>query len=146
MSRLSSSVWDRLRRRQREGGALTPDGSMSGAPPAPERAVTPASSSNDTVSARSYEYNAQPTEDHEGRIAEYYAPGRKFEFRARRPSKKSANYKPTALTWPFIVAQICLLSIAMALVIYIRDSMPDSDSTAIIENRTLHNAAILPND
>ncbi|KAB5566935.1 hypothetical protein GE09DRAFT_750908 [Coniochaeta sp. 2T2.1] len=76
-----------------------------------------------------YEYNIQATEDHED---DHGVVNPSAEKR-RRPRGKRPNYKPTALTWPFIVAQILVLTIAMGLIIWAEKAMPDSDSTAIID-------------
>ncbi|KAB5584703.1 hypothetical protein GE09DRAFT_1165796 [Coniochaeta sp. 2T2.1] len=76
-----------------------------------------------------YEYNIQATEDHEH---DHGVVNLSAEKR-RRPRGKRPNYKPTALKWPFIVAQILVLVIAMGLIIWAEKAMPDSDSTAIID-------------
>lgn len=56
-----------------------------------------------------------------------------------RPAKRP-NYKPTALRWYFIVCQIVLLSAMIAIVAYASLRMPDSDSTAVIEEESVGKA------
>lgn len=70
-------------------------------------------------------YNLQPAEDRDTALQK--GPSQT----SRRP-----NYKPTALRWYFIICQIVLLSVMIALVAYARLRMPDSDSTAVIEKRS----------
>lgn len=76
-----------------------------------------------------YEYNLQATEDHDEDNDHVHPVPEK----RRVPIGKRPNYKPTALTWPFIVAYILLLVIAMGLIVWAVKTMPDSDSTAIID-------------
>ncbi|CAI4217474.1 unnamed protein product [Parascedosporium putredinis] len=90
---------------------------------------------NETWEATAYEYNTQynlqPTEDHEE--ARNIAEQKGYIYTAgKRP-----NYKPTALRWYFISAQILMTCIVMAIVAYARVKMPNSDSTATIEGRSL---------
>lgn len=67
-------------------------------------------------------YNPQPTEDQDASL------------KNTQPSHvKRPNYKPTALRWYFIVCQIVLLSAMIAIVAYASLRMPDSDSTAVID-------------
>lgn len=67
-------------------------------------------------------YNPQPTEDQDAAL------------KKTQPSHANRqNYKPTAIRWYFIVCQIVLLSAMMAIVAYASLRMPDSDSTAVID-------------
>lgn len=77
------------------------------------------------------QYNLQPTEDHEE--ARNIAEQKGYVY----TTGKRPNYKPTALRWYFISAQILMICIVMAIVAYARVKMPDSDSTATIEGRSL---------
>ncbi|SPO04820.1 uncharacterized protein DNG_07505 [Cephalotrichum gorgonifer] len=80
------------------------------------------------VSAYEYNtrYNLQPTEDREAALKKGDS-----SHSTERP-----NYKPTALRWYFIVCQVVLLSTMIAMIAYARIRMPDSDSTATIEQRS----------
>ncbi|WQF80706.1 hypothetical protein CDEST_05720 [Colletotrichum destructivum] len=51
------------------------------------------------------------------------------------PIPRRPNYRPKPLRWPFIVCMVVLLSVLMGLVVYARETMPNSDSTATIEPR-----------
>ncbi|KAK1973836.1 hypothetical protein LZ30DRAFT_827788 [Colletotrichum cereale] len=51
------------------------------------------------------------------------------------PIPKRPNYRPKPLQWPFIVSMIVVLMMLMGLVVYARETMPNSDSTATIEPR-----------
>ena len=75
-----------------------------------------------------YDYDLQASHDHggdEGHAAEGVGGRTK-----RRP--KVPNYKPKALTWPFIAVVIALLCLAIALLVYADKAMPNSDSDAVI--------------
>ena len=50
----------------------------------------------------------------------------------------SPSYKPRTLRWPFIIAQIFLLSHILMLVVYLQQLKPNSDSNAQIEKRSMH--------
>ncbi|KXH45929.1 hypothetical protein CSAL01_09157 [Colletotrichum salicis] len=75
------------------------------------------------------QYNLQPTEDvgedHNELDEEKHPP----------PIPTRPDYRPKPLQWPFIVCMILILSIFVALVIYARNTMPNSDNTAVIEPR-----------
>ncbi|KAK1673557.1 hypothetical protein BDP55DRAFT_556074 [Colletotrichum godetiae] len=75
------------------------------------------------------QYNLQPTEDvdedHNELDKEKHPP----------PIPTRPDYRPKPLQWPFIVCMILILSILVGLVIYARNTMPNSDSTAVIEPR-----------
>jgi hypothetical protein len=76
-----------------------------------------------------YDYNLQATEDQE----EVHGHVHPSEGKRRVPRGKRPNYKPTALTWPFIVAQILVMAVAAGLIVWAMKAMPDSDNTAIID-------------
>ncbi|KAF6788432.1 hypothetical protein CSOJ01_15027 [Colletotrichum sojae] len=82
------------------------------------------------------QYNLQPTEDVE---EEHILVGEKNQQQVYHAVEvpKRPNYRPKPLRWPFIACVIVLLSVLMALVIIARTTMPNSDSTAIIEPRHL---------
>ena len=86
------------------------------------------------ISAYEYNtrYNLQPTEDQEEARDVAERKGYSTAF------KKRPDYKPTALRWYFIVLQIILLCVMIAIVAYCRAKMPDSDNTATIEERSLN--------
>ncbi|KAJ0165913.1 hypothetical protein CTA2_9484 [Colletotrichum tanaceti] len=54
---------------------------------------------------------------------------------APAPIPRRPNYRPKPLRWAFIVCMVVVLSVLMGLVVYARETMPDSDSTATIEPR-----------
>ncbi|KAK7450873.1 hypothetical protein CaCOL14_007237 [Colletotrichum acutatum] len=74
-------------------------------------------------------YNLQATED----IDEYH--NELDEKKHSSPIPTRPDYRPKPLQWPFIVCMILVLSVFVGLVIYARNTMPNSDSTAIIEPR-----------
>ncbi|KAK3941797.1 hypothetical protein QBC46DRAFT_381465 [Diplogelasinospora grovesii] len=78
-----------------------------------------------------YEYTIQATEDHE-ELHEDNGRGKGKQVAGRRPVGKVPNYQPTPLRWPFIVVQIVMLCIAIALIAYAQKAMPSSDSDAVI--------------
>ncbi|KAK1701747.1 uncharacterized protein BDZ83DRAFT_595907 [Colletotrichum acutatum] len=88
----------------------------------PPSAIQPASESQ----AR---YNLQATED----IDEYH--NELDEKKHSSPIPTRPDYRPKPLQWPFIVCMVLVLSVFVGLVIYARNTMPNSDSTAIIEPR-----------
>ncbi|OHF03011.1 hypothetical protein CORC01_01769 [Colletotrichum orchidophilum] len=75
------------------------------------------------------QYNLQATEDIDEDRNEL------DEKKHLPPIPRRPDYRPKALHWPFIVCMILILSIFVGLVIYARNIMPNSDSTAIIEPR-----------
>jgi hypothetical protein len=46
-------------------------------------------------------------------------------------------YKPTALKWPFLAAEFILLTLALIAVLILQRGFPDSDSSAIIDGRSV---------
>ncbi|OHW98058.1 hypothetical protein CSPAE12_03238 [Colletotrichum incanum] len=74
------------------------------------------------------QYNLQATDDFEEEHNE-------LEKKRPPPVPKRPNYRPKPLRWPFIVCMIFVLSVLMGLVVYARETMPNSDSTATIEPR-----------
>ncbi|CAM1510196.1 Fc.00g005310.m01.CDS01 [Cosmosporella sp. VM-42] len=76
------------------------------------------------VGAAAYEsdarYQPQTTED------------RQWNDNGPRHTQKKPDYKPTPLRWYFVLMQIVFLVIAMGLVVFARQEMPNSDSTAHI--------------
>ncbi|KAF7557703.1 hypothetical protein G7Z17_g440 [Cylindrodendrum hubeiense] len=50
-------------------------------------------------------------------------------------SQKRPNYRPTPLRWYFVLLQMIFIMGAMGVVLWARQSMPDSDSTAVIEHK-----------
>ncbi|KAK1531822.1 hypothetical protein CPAR01_11471 [Colletotrichum paranaense] len=75
------------------------------------------------------QYNLQATED----IDEYHDELGKKNRPPPIPTRP--DYRPKPLQWPFIVCMILVLSILVGLVIYAQNTMPNSDSTAVIEPR-----------
>ncbi|EXF83860.1 hypothetical protein CFIO01_03883 [Colletotrichum fioriniae PJ7] len=75
------------------------------------------------------QYNLQATEDIDEDQNEL------DEKKHPPPIPKRPDYRPKPLQWPFIVCMILTLSILVGLVIYARNTMPNSDSTATIEPR-----------
>ncbi|KXH46877.1 hypothetical protein CNYM01_00723 [Colletotrichum nymphaeae SA-01] len=75
------------------------------------------------------QYNLQATED----IDEYH--NELGEKNRPPPVPTRPDYRPKPLQWPFIVFMILVLSILVGMVIYARNTMPNSDSTAVIEPR-----------
>lgn len=75
------------------------------------------------------QYNLQATED----IDEYH--NGLNEKNRPPPIPTRPNYRPKPLQWPFIACMILVLSILVGMVIYARNTMPNSDSTAVIEPR-----------
>lgn len=81
------------------------------------------------INAKVVEYSARYTQQ-PIRDGEWPSPGATPTKSQRRP-----NYRPTPLRWYFILAQIFFLLVLMALVMWARQGMPDSDSTATIEHK-----------
>lgn len=50
-------------------------------------------------------------------------------------SQKRPNYRPTVLRWYFVLMQIIFIMGAMGVVLWARQTMPNSDSTAVIEDK-----------
>ncbi|OLN81040.1 hypothetical protein CCHL11_09410 [Colletotrichum chlorophyti] len=75
------------------------------------------------------QYNLQATEDFDEEQPEL----EKKRYLVELPERP--NYRPKPLRWPFIACMILLLSVLMGLVIFARETMPNSDSTATIEPR-----------
>ncbi|WYZ44869.1 hypothetical protein EsH8_VIII_000185 [Colletotrichum jinshuiense] len=75
------------------------------------------------------QYNLQATED----VYDDHPDVEEKKHHAKIPKKP--NYRPKPLRWPFIVCMVLLLSMLMGLVIFARETMPNSDSTATIEPR-----------
>ncbi|KAJ2902617.1 uncharacterized protein MKZ38_000284 [Zalerion maritima] len=87
-----------------------------------------------------YQYNPQAIDDHEDDQV------REKKTRTNGRGNK-ATYRPTPLTWPFILVLILLIAVAIGLVIFVRQTKPDSDDDANIETRALvQNAYRVPRD
>lgn len=50
---------------------------------------------------------------------------------------RCGTYQPTALRWPFLLAEMVLLLAALAAVIALQRAMPDSDSTAVVDGQQI---------
>ena len=61
----------------------------------------------------------------------------------RSTTTSAGNYRPMVLRWPFLVAQMVLLLLAMTSVVVMQSTTPDSDDSAVVDGRPLVKLALI---